>query len=207
MATANSKESSRLRREEVSLYKGEHRITFSGHTLNVERARIPQAIDRLEYSVSAEEPAAVSRIQMSFSNFSRELKVEGSSADQVDAVFSSLKDDLIDISSVVGGPLFTFYLFGALSLGMFLYIFSTLFDWVKLKKRPLFAPLGLSVIAFILLWTLPIGQMFKGFSAIQGDASFMVRYGPQISFLGLILSFVGILISYYLSKAKPEKRC
>ncbi len=202
IASANSKEGSQLRREEVSLYKSGQRVTISGHALNAERARLPQTIDRFEYTASASEPAPLTRIEMSFHDFSRTLRVEGSSPDQVDAIFSTLRDDLITVSSLLGGTFQKSFIFGFLFVLLIVNIINTLIHWIESKKRPLLARLGFSVIALIFLWTLPVGQMFAGFSAIQGDASFMMRYGPQISFLSLVLSFVGILISYWLSKAK-----
>lgn len=206
MATANSKGSSQSWREEISLYRGDHRVTLSGHLLNAEGARIPETIDRFEYIARAENPpGAVSRIQMSFSNISRDFKVEGSSPDQVDAVFLSLKDDLLGISSTVGGFLFEYFLRLILSLGTIMYIWMTLYDWRILKKQPAVAPLVFSIVTLILVWALPLGEMFAGFSAVKGDASFMTRYGPQISFLSLVVSIAGIPISYWLSKTKTQK--
>jgi hypothetical protein len=74
MTTANSKESSKSRREEISLYRGDQRVTLTGHLLNAEGARIPETIYRFEYIAREDSPVAVRRIEMSFSDISRDLK-------------------------------------------------------------------------------------------------------------------------------------
>jgi hypothetical protein len=202
MASANSKDGFQLRREDVSLYKGGQRVTISGHILNAERAKLPQTIDEFEYTASASEPAPLTRIEMWFYDFSRILRVEGSSPDQVDAVYSTLRDDLISVSSVIGGPVQRFFIVCILSALPICYIFFTLINWITSKIRPSLPPLAFSVICLIIILVLPVGEILAGFSAIQGDASFLVRYGPVASFLGFIISFVAIPISYWLSKAK-----
>lgn len=206
MATANITGKSQSRTEELSLYKRNQRITLSGHILNAEGARLPETVDRLEYIVREEDPhARVRRIELSLSDNYRDLKVEGSSADQVDAVFSSLKDDLLDISSAMGGYNFRPILMFVLSFGTGCYIFIILGNWIIEKKRLAVAPLAFSVITLILAWTLPFNEIFAGFSALKGDASLMVRYGPHISFLGLVFSIAGIPVSYWLTKAKTRE--
>jgi len=206
MTTANSKESSKSRREEISLYRGDQQVTLAGHLLNAEGARIPETIDRFEYFARAQDPpGAVSWIQMSFSDSSRDLKVEGSSPDQVDAVFSSLKDDLMGVSTPLGGFMFWYLLITFLSTGTIIHIMLSFIHWKIEKRQPPLAPLVFSIVTLILTWTLPLKKIFAGFSAVKGDASFMVRYGPQISFLSLVLCIAAIPISYWLSKAKTRE--
>jgi membrane protein implicated in regulation of membrane protease activity len=49
-------------------------------------------------------------------------------------------------------------------------------------------------------------DFLAGFLALRGDASFMVRYGPQISFWGLLAGLVGLLITAVTStvRSKPK---
>jgi hypothetical protein len=42
---------------------------------------------------------------------------------------------------------------------------------------------------------LPIGELFAGFTAVHGDASFKVRYAPEIAFWGFIVGAVMIPMS------------
>lgn len=202
MATANSGVGSKLEREQVSLYEGGQRVTISGHAFNAERMRLPQAIDHLEYSAWASEPAPVRRIEISLQDFSRTLLVEGLSPDQVDALFSTLRDDLMSASSVIGGPFQRFFILYVFMGMLIINMFFTLIEWIKSKKRPSVPPLVFTVICLIIVLALPVNEIFEGFSAIPGDASFMVRHGAVISFLGLVFSFVGIIMSYLLSKSK-----
>jgi hypothetical protein len=86
-------------REEMELRRGELQIRMSGHRLDQERARLPQTLDRFEYSAITREDAPVTRVNLSFSDFSRTVRVQGQSPDHVDAVVSVLRDDLIKLST------------------------------------------------------------------------------------------------------------
>ena len=69
-----------------------------------------------------------------------------------------------------------------------------------------------ALLSLGLLFFLPFEALFAGFSLSEFDPSFASRYGPEISFLGLVLGLVGIPLSYLMprwlakrSTAVPER--
>jgi hypothetical protein len=44
--------------------------------------------------------------------------------------------------------------------------------------------------------TLPFEDILAGFAVYRGEASFIVRYGYQISFVSFLITLLGILFSY-----------
>lgn len=192
MRAAN--ESIPLWREEMDLRKGELRVEMSGHRLDQERARIPQTLDRLEYTASTRDAAPVSRLNLSFADYSRTLSVQGQSPDQVDAVFSAMRDELSKLSTPIGGPGFKFLRF--LSISILAWALLALgSSWAQTRRRFFLLPISLVVALLVALIVLPIGELFAGFAVVRGDASFMVRYGPEISFWGLVVGAVAIALS------------
>lgn len=52
---------------------------------------------------------------------------------------------------------------------------------------------------------LPFERWLSGFAIYRNDPSFLVRYGPEIGFAGLLASAVGVIIGVYqLSTANEE---
>lgn len=203
MGAANG--SAPLRREELDLQRGELRVRMSGHRLEQDRARLPQTLDRFEYTASTRDAAPVSRISLSFWDFSRTLSVEGQSPDQVDAVFSVLRDDLWKLSTLIGGPIFGSLRF----MAMFLLGLGLLFlgsSWLQTCRRTLLAPILFVVALLIALVFLPIDDLLSGFTVVRGDASFMVRYGAEMSFWGLIIGVIGLGLSLVPLLRQPGVR-
>ena len=192
MNTANM--SAPLWREEMQLEKGVLRIRISGHQLEREGARLPEAIDQFEYIAWSRDSAPVGRLNLSFSNFSRTLSAEGQSPDQVDAIFSALRDDLWNFSTSIGGlyvSLFRF-LFGLfLAVGVFLLTVV----WAESRDSTFLTPALVGAVLLAALILLPIGDWLSGFAAVRGDASFVVRYGAEISFVALIVGLIALGIS------------
>ena len=111
-----------------------------------------------------------------------------------------MEKDLLDYSTAIGGPNVRF-LAGSF-LGMllfFLLILTGAYCWIKKRPRAIGMPI-LSLLGLILLYSLPFDRILPGFAIYNGDPSFLVRYAPQISFLGLIVSLLGIALSYFLPK-------
>jgi hypothetical protein len=74
----------------------------------------------------------------------------------------------------------------------------------------LIAPISLAAIFAGLSWLLPFDEIFAGFSAVRGDASIIVRYGPEIAFLDLVIGVIAILLTLIPEQkqttASPTKR-
>jgi hypothetical protein len=183
-------------REDMDLRKAGFRVKIAGNQLDPDRAKIPNVIDQFEYSASTRgTPAPVSQLQLSFSDYRRTLFVEGQSPDQVDAVFSALRDDLLMLSSSFGGTFFkNLFGFPAVFLLTWILVFLIV-TWFATRRRLWIMPISITVILFALDMFLPTDDLFAGFSALRGDASFAVRYGPQIALWSLIIATMAIPLS------------
>lgn len=198
-----------LQREEMRLQEGELRVNIWGHQLEGD-ARLPKTLDRFDYTAWTGDAAPVSHLSLSFSNYSRTLSVEGRGPDQVDAVFSALRDELSKLSTPIGGPFFSVVrvvLISTLALGLFFLV--SWWIWMETRSRIILGPTVLVVVLLIALIILPIGDLLSGFAVVRRDASFIVRYGADISLWGLILGILGTglsLIPLFLEKAGREAR-
>jgi hypothetical protein len=194
-------------REEMELRRGELSVKISGHQLNLAGARIPELIDRFRYTISTRDPSPISSLSFDFSDFSQTLSVEGQSPDQVDATFSALRDELWNMSSTVGGGFQTSF---AMMIASFILLLGSSLLAVECfqnRNKRLILPIGLAVLILIGLWALPLRQLTTGFSAVNGDASFGVRYGAEISLMSLIVGGVALIASFIpLFIGKPNKR-
>lgn len=181
-----------VRREELAMKSGVITVTLPGHNLVQTTARVPEKIDSLTYSYSASEPAKISRISIDLADYKRTVTVEGPSPEQVDAVFAVLREDLQAISTPLGGTGFrSFFGFPAIWLLM------TVLGWCGAswysKRTPVSLAIALSaVFLIILLIALPIDELLSGFWAVNGEPSFMVRYGPPMSFIGFLIAVIGV---------------
>lgn len=199
MASANSEMTQESRSEEiVKLRAGDLRVTFPGHELIASRVRFPKTIDGFDYINQNRLWAPVSRVEMAFSDYDRTLRVNGTSPEQVDAVFSALRDDLMKLSTPIGGSSIKIW-FGLAPFIIGILTFYLGIFWLKSRSRRQSLPFLISAVCLLGLVVLPLDHLLAGFLMVEGDGSFMVRYGPEISFWGLAIGVAAIPLSYLLS--------
>lgn len=199
MTTANTASSNW--REELELRSGNLSVRISGHQLEPLGAKIPLAIDSFEYTVSARGDAPITRIAIRFADYRRSISVEGQSPEQVDAVFYAVREDMSKVSTLMGGYwLHTILRFIAIFVlgvtGMQLAVL-----WWQTRRRSLAMAVAIAGLSLTTLLVLPLTDMLAGFSAVRGDPSLLVRYGPEISFWGLIVGFLSLIPLF--SKGTP----
>ena len=185
----------KARREEVVMKAGAVQVTIPGRVLSPPNAKVPDQLDSLTYTYTAVEPSSVTRMNVDFSDYRRTLTVEGPSPEQVDAIFSTMREDLVALSSPIGGSGIKIVL-GLPAYWMLLVILGLSGSmWYSNRGSKSLAIVLSTATVFLLLMLLPINDLLAGFLAIRGEPSFMVRYGPQISFIGLLFAVVGIPIT------------
>jgi hypothetical protein len=193
-----------VRRDELAMKSGAITVTLPGHNLVQTSARIPEKIESLTYSYSASEPAKISRLSIDLADYKRTVTVEGPSPEQVDAIFTVLREELQAISTPLGGTGFRTILgFPAIWLLM------TVFGWCASSwyaKRTLISlSIALSpIFLIVLLIALPTDEFLSGFWAVNGESSFMVRYGPHMSFIGFLIAVIGVPLM--VLQVLPSKR-
>jgi len=194
--------------DQIEIGSGQLKITISGHRLEPDGAKIPQCIDSFDYSFLSKDGVPVSRVYLHFTDYSRTVQIAGRSPEQVDAVFSTIRDDLSAISTPIGGSIVR-SLCTTLPLAFIVMsIFGLLMGhFVERRKYNRKLLIWYSFVFLFLCALIFIPKDFlAGFLALRGDASFMVRYGPQISFWGLLAGLVGLLITAVTStvRSKPK---
>jgi len=190
ISTANS--GVKPRREEVLLKAGAVQVGIPGRTLAPPNAKVPEQVESLTYTYLAKDDLPITRIYLDFSDYRRILTVEGTAPEQVDAIFAAVREELVAISSNVGGSGIKLIL-GPVAYWALLMIgtWSGL-TYYSYRTRRSLAVLAGAVSVSLLLLVLPTGELLSGFLAFRGDPSFMVRYGPEMSFIGFLLAVIGI---------------
>jgi hypothetical protein len=196
--------------ENVTFISGKTKVQISGNRFLSPGVRIPKTSYEFDYYFSSgNDEAPITKVSMNFGDFLRRISVSGNSSEQVDAIFSTLESDFTEHSMVIGGStirslggFFLFYIF----LGGF--IGGSINCFYKKSVRYIGIPI-FSGIGIILLFGLPFRDILAGFAVYQGNASFIVRYGYEISFFSLLITLLAIPFSYYLplifSKSKNDK--
>jgi hypothetical protein len=195
MSQANGKEATILV-EEITIKKEELEVKLSGHQLNNVSTKIPSTIDRFEYTIMARNAPAIRDISLEFYDYERRLSVEGSSPEQVDAIFTMLRDNLTKSSNAFAGNGFRFFLWVVVVISI-AFIPPLFKEFPNLRRLLVF----ISVIAFIILILLLFyAEIFSGFYAVQGNISFLEKYAPQIGFIGLFFSVLAYFFPVQASK-------
>lgn len=180
------------RNEQIVLKSGSVRITVPGKTLDLAGARIPDKIDGFIYSYTGTAATPITSVDLDFNDYRRTLTVRGASPEQVDAVFSATREDLNTLSTPIGGtgvkallgyPLYMLFIF------TIIFVFSSFYT--RRRKSDLARALFLTATLMLLMF-LPIDELLAGFLAVRGEPSFVVRFGPEIGFFGLLLAVISL---------------
>ncbi|TGM82433.1 hypothetical protein EHR01_06540 [Leptospira mtsangambouensis] len=178
--------------ETMLMKNKEHSITIENSNIIPLESNIPDQINSFSYNYFVSGDASISRIDLNFDEYSRTLKISGSSPNKVDAAFYVLVNDIDKLSSNIGGYIFMMMIKTLCIIILSGLVYFILAIYKKLSKYSLLGiSLFLTLVTYIIFFS-PLDQLFSGFSAIKGDAQFLVRYGPIISFLGLLTSLFPI---------------
>ena len=204
MSSANSSFATRPVKETLRLKHGEFQVEISGHQLQGSKAKLPKVTTELVYTASAYslDTVPIATVSLSFYDFDRKLTVEGRSAEQVDAMFASLKSDLLALSSSFGGSLFRAY------SGFLIFFFCFMVTcigaayWLSTRRTNAVLPIVFALFSLGLLFTLPFEAFFTGFSVSEFDPSFLNRYGTEMF---IFLWVIGIPLSYFVPRWLERK--
>lgn len=197
-------------REELVMKSGTIHVTVPGHNLTSPSIRTPDRLESLTYSYLIYSSAPtyigsnVTRVHFDFSDYRRTLTVEGPSPEHVDAVFAAAREDLLAMSSPIGGS-GARMLFGPFAYWLLASIIGwSAHGWFRDKSRSSLTVLVASASVLLLVLVLPTADLLAGFFAVRGDPSFMIRYGPEISFVGLLIAI--LLAPLTVLQLVPDKQ-
>lgn len=203
LADANREAKESSPHENLMLGTGPEEIKIEGHNFPAD-ARLPKAAYAASYLYLFNN-APVSRLQLGLGEYTRRLDVSGTAVDQVEAISAALERDLSQHSTIGGAGLRDLMrLFLPLIL-FFVFIVTAAYCIFERQWRNLGMPV-FSLIGIALVFALPLNDLLAGFAVYQGEASSLVRYGPQIGFASLILAIVGILLSFLIPKWLDEAK-
>ncbi len=212
-----------VRRETLKLEGDDHRVEISGHRFVSSEIKLPDRSESFFYDASVltvgssnierfreADPAlqqprihAITQVTLYFTDYRRTLTVSGESPDQVDALFAALRDDLNGLSSNLGGEVFQFVcLMASFFLSLATLTWATDW-WFSRKRRDLNRTIFAGAVTFAVAF-LFFSDFLTGFSAVNGDASFLVRYSPEIGFFGSLIPLIVSWVSM-LRKEKPQQ--
>jgi hypothetical protein len=188
-------------RESVKLGVRGHEIEIPHFSL-ASSVAFPREVFRFSYAYSRP-GKPISSVALDFSDYSRRVTVSGETADQVEAITNLLENDLLRHSSMIGGAMFR-RLAGLCLLVAFLtsLIFSSAYWW-NTRCSSALGMLTCSALGLSLVLLVPWNRYLPGFVLYQSYSPFLlIRYAPQIFFLSLVATLVGIPLSYFLLRGK-----
>ncbi|MSP38974.1 MAG: hypothetical protein EXR70_10835 [Deltaproteobacteria bacterium] len=200
MLSANSASTPGPYSATLRLKFGDAEIKIPGHQLENSGVKLPKLATEISYTASAviRNTAPVATVSILFYDWDRRLTVEGQSPEQVDALFASVKSDLLAISSPMGGSMFRGIVGFIIFTICFLVAWYGFFTWLVTRQPRLIIPVLLACLGIAMLFVLPFDQFLAGFSVSHFDPSFASRYGSELSLLGVLLTVAGIPLSYFL---------
>jgi len=135
-------------------------------------------------------------------DYDRRLRVSGPAVNQVNAISASLEQALSE-HSAIGGDTVRFVAGGIIfTVLLALLLFGVTYCFLEGQWHFLGVPI-FAFIGLVLLFVLPLREVFAGFAVYQGEPSFIVRYEPQIAFGGLIVT---ILLSFLIPMWRDARR-
>ncbi len=193
--------------ERVNFESGKSKVKITNHDFISSGDIIPKVSYGFKYEFRTTDDAPISNVSIDLNDMYRKIEVNGYSPEQVDAIFSSIESDLREYSTPLGGYMTRYFckfiLFIIFASGLLLAAFN------YFEKKNIVRAIVLiifSLIGFILLFTLPFRDILAGFALYQGEASLLVRYGYQISFSSLVITILGIPLSYFLPSLKSSSK-
>ncbi len=143
----------------------------------------------------------VKTLKLSFSNYENKIEVSGYDKNQIESVIGTAEKEFRNFNSLGGTKLHS-VIPGVCFMLMFLW--SILGK--SLKNFPIPNWIYWSVLVLIMsgfylaLFSGLTSKYLPGFLLFSSDTSFLVKYGPQISFFSLLLGVVSIILTFYFAK-------
>jgi hypothetical protein len=160
----------------------------------------PREVFRFSYTYHwADRP--ISSVTLDLGDDSRRLSVTGESAEQIEAISKLLEKDLLRYSTKLGGATFRRVVGVCLSVGLLASLGVSGAYWWRTQTRNALGMLICSAIALSLVLLVPWQRYLPGFVLYQSYSPFLlIRYAPQIAFLALLATLVGIPLFYFLPR-------
>ncbi len=200
LTSINSGASLKIRRT-IEVKSNGIKITFAGPDQLKKTQKKPEVAYEFEYRYYLDE-GKITLLNLSLSDWSRKLVVEGADPNQVDALFAMLKEKIEGKQVFTGGPGFNVFFVIACLIGAF--IFIAVLGETESHKGTI--PKIILIIIFLVILPITAWRMdfFPGTAIYSGDASFIVRYSSHLTFLGLLLTIAFFLYGHFFPRRKAD---
>jgi hypothetical protein len=194
--SAGDKESAR---ESVTLGVRGHEIRIPHFSL-ASSVAFPKKLFKFSYTYN-QPGKPVSSVTIDLGDYSRRVSVTGAARDQVKATSDLIEKELLRFSTTIGGVSFR-RVAGLCLVVIFLASLGVSGGWWwRTRTYNALGMLICSTVGLLLLVLLPWDRYLPGFALYQSSSPFiLIRYAPQIFFLILVASLVGIPLFYFLPR-------
>jgi hypothetical protein len=186
-------------RESVKLGVRGHEIEIPHFSL-ASSVAFPRELFRFSYAYRRPDKP-ISSITIDLGDYSRRVSVSGESAEQVESTSTLLENDLLRYSRKIGGATFRRVAGVCLSVGLLVSLALSGAYWWRTRAYSALGMLICSAIGLSLVLLVPWHRYLSGFAIYQSYSRFLlIRYAPQIVFLGLLATLVAIPLFYFLPR-------
>lgn len=179
-------------------------VTKKTLLLNLDYSIFPKEAYSVEYTFySSNHP--INYVNIDLSDYSRKITVQGTSPEQIEALFALLKNELDRGTIIFGGMMFRYWAY-ILATGFLLLLFinpGNILGETKFNKI-ISAIAGIMAVLFMFsIYFLPYEKHFPGFAVYSGEVSFIRRYSAEISlFFGLLSVLLSVVFRPKQNKSK-----
>jgi hypothetical protein len=160
----------------------------------------PKEVFRFSYTYYQPDKP-ISSVTVDFSDHSRRVSVSGETADRVEAMSNLLENDLRRYSTAIGGAKFRHVAGLCLSVVLLTSLIFSIAYWWRARANNALGMLICSTVGLSLVLLLPWDRYLPGFALYQSYPPFLlIRYAPQIAFLGLLATLVAIPLFNFLPR-------
>lgn len=204
--------------QSLTVGNGDDELSLSSDISLSSLQSAPSIAYEIDYDYVYDAGAPVSRIAIYLDDYQRRIAVSGSSQAAVDAITDLVVNDLSEHASTCSGP------FARTCIGVAFVTLASLF--IPIVFVPLFKTLRDQILVIvvailvmnIVLWAPPWNHWLAGTAVYKGDPSFLARHSAEISFWGLVLAAIPLVIwlvdklrkanqgEQVAASAKPHKR-
>lgn len=171
--------------DELSVSDGVRRVSASGSAIDSLRVLAPKKATQVDYRLS-QRPAPIDAVTIDLGDWSRVVRISGSSPEQVEALSALLREDLGAHRALLAGPKLR------LLAGVLLLVGSVVWFYLP-GARPKWTQLGVFVLAQVAIYLPPWEQWLAGTAVYTESASFAVRHSGSISLAGLVLAVASVV--------------
>ena len=188
-------------RESVKLGVHGHDIEIPHFSL-ASSVAFPRELFRFSYTYRRPDNP-ISSVAIDLGDYSRRVSVTGEASDQVESISKMLERDLRRYSTAIGGAKFRRVAGVCLSVGLLTSLGLSGARWWRTRARNALGMLICSALGLSLVLFVPWHRYLPGFALYQSYPPFLlIRYAPQIFFIGLVAALLGIPLSYFLLRGK-----